>query len=108
MSQAPIDRRSLIASGMALAGAGAARARPAWPKGFLWGTAGSAYQVEGGNVASDVWVLEHLKPTLFKEPSGDADDVYNRVEGDLALASSLGFNCHRLSIEWSRIEPEPG
>ena len=108
MSQAPIDRRSLIAGGMLLAGAGAASAQPVWPKAFLWGTAGAAYQVEGGNVASDVWVLEHIKPTQFKEPSGDADDVYNRVEGDLALAASLGFNCHRLSIEWSRIEPEPG
>jgi beta-glucosidase len=105
MSRVSIDRRSLIAGGMLLA---AAAARPRWPKGFLWGTAGAAYQVEGGNVASDVWVLEHLKPTQFKEPSGDADDVYNRVEGDLALAASLGFNCHRLSIEWSRIEPERG
>jgi beta-glucosidase len=108
MSQLSIDRRSLIAGGMLLAGAGAASARPAWPKRFLWGTAGAAYQVEGGNVASDVWVLEHLKGSLFKEPSGDADDVYNRIWGDVALAATLGFNCHRLSIEWSRIEPEPG
>ncbi|GLQ51915.1 beta-glucosidase [Dyella flava] len=64
--------------------------------------------MEGGNVASDVWVLEHMKPSIFVEPSGDADDVYHRFEGDLALAASLGFNAHRLSIEWSRIEPEPG
>ena len=75
---------------------------------FLWGTAGAAYQVEGGNVASDLWVVEHVKPTIFATPSGDACDVYNRFAEDIALAASLGFNAHRLSIEWSRIEPERG
>ena len=78
------------------------------PPGFLWGTAGAAYQIEGGNVASDLWAMEHVKPTLFPTPSGDADDVYNRFEQDIAMAASFGFNAHRLSIEWSRIEPEPG
>lgn len=86
----------------------AAPSRRKPPNGFLWGTANSAYQSEGGNFASDVWVLEHMKPTIFAEPSGDADDVYHRYEQDLALAASLGLNAHRLSIEWSRIEPEPG
>lgn len=109
MTGLQIDRRQmftggLLAAGAATAGPGAAAAKP----GFLWGTAGAAYQIEGGNVASDVWTLEHLKPTLFAEPSGDADDVYNRIDEDLALAASLGFNAHRLSIEWARIEPEPG
>lgn len=119
MPDAAINRRNLIAAGAlgaGLAGASgamaAAAAQPATPRrakpGFLWGTAGAAYQVEGGNVASDVWTLEHLHPTLFNEPSGDAADVYNRIESDLALVASLGFNCHRLSIEWSRIEPEQG
>lgn len=111
MPTPPIDRRRLIAGGMlaaSAAGALANRAGAAAQPGFLWGSAGAAYQIEGGNVASDIWVLEHIKPTLFAEPSGDADDVYNRIDGDLALAASLGFNCHRLSIEWSRIEPEPG
>lgn len=76
--------------------------------GFLWGTASSAYQCEGNNIGSDVWALEHMKPSIFAEPSGDADDTYHRIDDDLALAASLGFNAHRLSIEWSRIEPEPG
>lgn len=105
------DRRGLLLSG-AVAGAGllaasAAQAR-ARPQGFLWGTAGAAYQIEGGNVASDLWVMEQLKPSIFKDPSGDADDAYHRVESDIALAASLGFNTHRFSIEWSRIEPERG
>jgi len=106
-----IDRRTLITTAAAAATATAlpspaAAAKP--PPGFLWGTAGAAYQIEGGNVASDVWAMEHVKPTLFPVPSGDADDVYNRVEQDIAMAASFGFNAHRLSIEWSRIEPEQG
>ena len=107
-----IDRRALITGGAALAAAmaapGAAADAATTPKGFLWGTAGAAYQIEGGNVASDLWVMEHVKPTLFPEPSGDADDVYNRFEQDIVMAASHGFNAHRLSIEWSRIEPEQG
>ena len=80
----------------------------AWPTEFLWGSAGASYQIEGGNVASDLWLLERVKPTLFRAPAGDACDSYNRIDEDLALAASLGFNTHRLSLEWSRIEPERG
>lgn len=83
-----------------------ATTRPAG--GFLWGTAGAAYQIEGGNAASDLWVVEHVRPTIFATPSGDACDAYHHMEEDIALAASLGFNAHRFSIEWSRIEPERG
>lgn len=86
----------------------AAPAAARTPRDFLWGTAGSAYQTEGGNVASDLWVLEHVTPTIFQQPSADACDGYHRFAEDLALASRLGFNSHRLSLEWSRIEPERG
>jgi beta-glucosidase len=108
-----IDRRGLISGGAAaMAAAGiAGRAMAAVqtaPKGFLWGSAGAAYQIEGGNFASDLWILEHMKPSIFATPSGDADDTYNRIDEDIALAASFGFNAHRLSIEWSRIEPEQG
>ncbi len=115
MPNTTLDRRALLAGGPLAIGAlttvPALAARPvrnpAKPA-FLWGTAGAAYQIEGGNEASDVWLLEHMSPTMFVEPSGDADDVYHRIDEDLALVASLGFNCHRFSIEWSRIEPEPG
>ena len=70
-----------------------------FPKGFLWGAATSAYQVEGGNIHSD-W--ENFKS------AGKATDQYNLYEKDFDLAKSLGHNSHRLSIEWSRIEPEEG
>lgn len=78
------------------------------PGAFLWGTASAAHQIEGNNVNSDFWLAEHVRPTLFSEPSGDACDSYHRYEEDAALAASLGFNAHRLGIEWARIEPEPG
>jgi beta-glucosidase len=50
-----------------------------FPEGFLWGAATAAYQVEGGNVGSDVWLLEHLPGTIFREPSGDACDFYTAI-----------------------------
>jgi len=79
-----------------------------FPKGFLWGAATAAHQVEGNNVNNDNWLLEHVKPTLFAEPSGDACDHYHRYADDIKLLASLGFNTYRFSIEWARIEPEEG
>ncbi len=79
-----------------------------FPKGFLWGAATAAHQVEGNNVNSDLWVLENVKPTLFAEPSGDACDHYNRYPEDIKLLAGLGLNTYRFSIEWARIEPEQG
>src|SRR5260221_3935508 len=79
-----------------------------FPEKFLWGAATAAHQVEGNNVNSDLWVLEHVKPTLFVEPSLDACDHYHRFEEDLRLLASLGLNTYRFSIEWARIEPERG
>ncbi len=79
-----------------------------FPENFLWGTATAAHQVEGNNINSDFWLLEHLPKTIFAEPSGDAIDHYHRYPGDIALISKLGFNSYRFSIEWARIEPEEG
>jgi beta-glucosidase len=71
-----MDRRRFLVSAGAAALVGAATrggtATPAatdFPKGFLWGAATAAHQVEGNNVNSDNWLLEHVKPTLFAEPS---------------------------------------
>jgi len=79
-----------------------------FPEHFLWGTATAAHQVEGNNTNSDSWVLEHLPDTIFAEPSGDAIDHYHRYAEDIALVAQLGFNSYRFSIEWARVEPEPG
>ncbi|HJO06707.1 MAG TPA: family 1 glycosylhydrolase, partial [Chloroflexota bacterium] len=79
-----------------------------FPEGFVWGTSTSAHQVEGNNTQSDYWLMEHVEPTIFADPSGDACDQYHRYEDDLALLEKLGFNAYRFSVEWARIEPEPG
>ena len=82
--------------------------RGGFPAGFLWGAATAAHQVEGGNVNCDCWALEHARPSLFAEPSGDAADQYHRFAEDIAIVADLGLNAYRFSIEWARIEPEPG
>lgn len=79
-----------------------------FPENFLWGTATAAHQVEGNNLGSDSWVLEHVPGTLYAEPSGDACDHYHRYPQDIALLGELGFNTYRFSVEWARIEPEEG
>ena len=80
----------------------------AFPAGFLWGCATSAHQVEGNNISSDMWMLEHLPKSIFKEPSGDACDHYHLYPQDIEMLASLGFNTYRFSMEWARIEPEEG
>jgi beta-glucosidase len=79
-----------------------------FPDGFEWGTATAAHQIEGGNWNNDWWVWEHAADTVCVEPSGDACDSWNRWDRDVAVVVELGFDTYRFSIEWSRIEPEPG
>src|SRR4030042_481171 len=76
-----------------------------FPQGFLWGAAKSAYQVEGNNFNSDWWQWEKDRG---KENSGQACRHYEFYEQDFDLAKNLNHNAHRLSIEWSRIEPREG
>ena len=79
-----------------------------FPPDFLWGCATAAHQVEGNNVNNDWWDFEHDPRSPARESSGDAIDQFHRYAEDFALLKSLGHNCHRLSVEWSRIEPAPG
>jgi beta-glucosidase len=86
----------------------AAAVNPRFPTGFLWGAATAAYQVEGNNVGSDVWAMEHARPTVYMEPSGDAANSFALWPVDLDLVKSLGLNSYRFSLEWGRIEPAKG
>jgi len=76
------------------------------PKGFLWGAATSAHQVEGDNEANDWWAWE--RAGRVPQASGLACDHYRRFAADFDLAAELGHTAHRFSIEWSRIEPVKG
>ncbi len=104
------DFLAIAAAGIAATAHGSAE--PAelapFPKGFLWGAATAAHQVEGNNINSDMWVLEHMKPSMFAEPSGDACDQYHRYAEDIRMLAGFGLNTYRFSIEWARIEPERG
>ena len=79
-----------------------------FPDDFLWGSATAAHQVEGGNTNNDWWDFEHDPTSTARESSGDGIDHFHRYADDFALLASLGHNTHRLSLEWSRIEPAPG
>ncbi len=78
-----------------------------FPKGFLWGTATSAHQVEGNNINNDWWSWEQKKGSIENDDvSGKAVDHYNRYEEDYDWVAKFNHDIHRLSIEWSRIQPE--
>jgi beta-glucosidase len=72
-----------------------------FPDKFYWGTATSAYQVEGG-------IKNDWSKAGPHYDAGIACDHYNRFEEDFDLAKSMNNNAHRFSIEWARIEPEEG
>ncbi|MHA1552161.1 MAG: glycoside hydrolase family 1 protein [Candidatus Heimdallarchaeaceae archaeon] len=77
-----------------------------FPKGFLWGSAISAYQTEGGNYSND-WFEHEKKEGQIRnnDRCGEACDHYNLFESDHKLISKYGQNALRTGIEWSRIMP---
>jgi len=76
-----------------------------FPEGFYWGAATASYQVEGG-IENNDWA--HAAHEGKVPHAGEACDHYNRYESDFDIAKDLSHNAHRISIEWSRIEPEEG
>ena len=80
-----------------------------FPRGFLWGTATAAYQVEGNNTNSNWYAWEQLPGKILQgDRCGQACDWWNgRWREDFRRAADGGQNAHRMSIEWSRIQPAP-
>lgn len=106
-----------------------------FPRGFLWGGATSAGQVEGAwNEGGKGWSVGDVSPEHFSAPVTDYDtnvgmttavieealahpddiehypkrhgsDFYHRYQEDIALMAEMGFTCYRMSIAWSRIFP---
>ncbi|BCX49814.1 beta-glucosidase [Haloferula helveola] len=82
-----------------------------FPEGFTWGTATSAYQIEGGHDADgkgpSIWDAFCQVPGRVAE--GDtgqlACDHYHRFREDVALMASLGLKAYRFSISWPRVMP---
>jgi beta-glucosidase len=77
-----------------------------FPRGFLWGTATAAHQVEGNNTNNNWYKWEQEGHTAGR--SGLACDWWGgRWKEDFDRAAEAGQNAHRLSVEWSRIQPAP-
>jgi beta-glucosidase len=77
-----------------------------FPRGFLWGTATAAHQVEGNNTNNNWWKWEEDGHTNGR--SGLACDWWGgRWREDFDRAAEAGQNAHRFSVEWSRIQPAP-
>jgi beta-glucosidase len=82
---------------------------PSFPEGFLWGTSSAAHQVEGGNRNCDWWEFEQEPGRIANGDTSEiACDHYNRYREDFELLREIGQGAHRLSVEWSRIEPSEG
>ncbi|HLI71699.1 MAG TPA: glycoside hydrolase family 1 protein [Ktedonobacteraceae bacterium] len=79
-----------------------------FPEDFLWGTANAAYQCEGGNTNNQWYRWEQQGHILSGDSCGDAADWWQRAEADFERAEQMENNALRLSLEWSRIEPEEG
>lgn len=85
------------------------KAMHSFPAGFLWGTATAAHQVEGDNRNNDWWAWEETPGKILQgHRSGRACEWWQGRWGeDFDRAAGAGQNAHRLSVEWSRIEPGP-
>lgn len=84
-------------------------ARFTFPKGFLWGTATSAYQVEG-NSKNNQWYTWEQEPGKIVDghTCGLACDWWSgRWREDFDRAAEMGNNALRFSVEWSRVQPAP-
>lgn len=87
-------------------------ATSAFPPGFLWGAATSAYQIEGSPLADGAGIsnwhrFAHTPGRINDDDTGDvACDHYRRMPDDVALMQQLGLQAYRFSVAWSRVLPE--
>jgi len=111
----------LSALGLAMPAAAAEKkGRPAqdyftpapFPKGFVWGTATSSYQIEGAvnedGRGPSIWdIFSHTAGKIADHSNGDrANEHYHRYKEDVALIKALGVKAYRFSIAWPRVFAE--
>ena len=83
-----------------------------FPQNFLWGTAASAYQIEGA--WNEAGKGESIWDRFVRQPdrvlNGDTGDVacdhYHRMTEDVALMKAVEIPCYSFTISWTRILPE--
>jgi beta-glucosidase len=82
-----------------------------YPKGFIWGCATAAYQIEGGakedGRGPSLWdIFSHTPGKTHEGETGDvADDSYHLYKEDVKLLKALGVGAYRMSMSWSRVFP---
>ena len=90
--------------------AGPAEAHSLLGEGFAIGVATAGYQIEGGyngdGEPANNWFAWERAGRV--ERSGVACDFWAHPEEALDRAAAIGCNAFRLSVEWARLEPEPG
>ena len=80
-----------------------------FPDSFEWCVATASHQIEGNNKDSDWWEFERRGKTIENEDrSTKATDHWNRLEEDTQILVDLGLKTYRFSLEWAKIEPQPG
>ena len=83
-----------------------------FPEGFVWGTATSAYQIEGAvnedGRGRSIWdTFAHTPGKIGDHSNADrANDHYHRYKEDVGLIKELGAKAYRFSIAWPRVFPE--
>lgn len=78
------------------------------PKDLKLGSATSALQIEG-NIHHSNWLRWSEFHYIFDGSScATGANHYGHLEEDVELLKQLGHQCYRMSVEWSRIEPEEG
>ncbi len=80
-----------------------------FPTGFLWGTATASHQVEGNNTNNNWYYWENQPGRINNgDKAGQACDWWGgRWRDDFDRAAENHQNAHRMSVEWSRIQPAP-
>ncbi len=82
-----------------------------WPKGFIWGTSTSSYQIEGaakeGGRGPSIWdVYSQIAGKIANGDTGDvACDHYHRYAEDIGLMKQIGLDAYRFSVAWPRVLP---
>jgi beta-glucosidase len=83
-----------------------------FPSGFIWGTATSAYQIEGAvnddGRGQSIWdTFAHTPGKIADHSTADrANDHYHRYKEDVGLIRDLGVKAYRFSIAWPRVFPD--
>ena len=75
-----------------------------FPEQFLWGSATSAYQIEGSPLADgagpSIWQrFAHTPGRMHNDDNGDvACDHYRRYRDDVAMMGKLGLKAYRVCV----------